>query len=330
MSINAKHRKFLKEQVKFKNFMLLDDTEVIDKIHLNYRLAYLKDTALATWLDDSSIQTIANLMSTNNSEVIQNILVNQDNISLIFKKLRSDNIDERKEAVNFLSEIFSISKNLQVQGRLNLLSSFKNIEDFNLSMLVRQCILLKNELESSPDKDMTKIEEADKMINNSLDILLSYLQSFPVTLSDLCSDKNSKESEKLFQALTEHMLNTSSQGIKLQIHELLKFLFESDNGMVSVFYELGFKLFADHFVAEYREGDTEYNEGMDFSRSLALEIISKAIVEDNYNAKLYLDKLGMIDKINKLVKCNKKVSFQNFHNLNFRSSTLESSSFTKL
>lgn len=134
----TKHRTFLKEKARFNNFITLTDKEVIDKIHINYRLSYLKDTALATGLDEANIQTIANLMSNNNSEVIQNILLNPDNIGQIFEKLKCDQIEVRKEAINFLSEIFSISKNLQVQGRLNLLSSLKSIEEFNLSILVRQ------------------------------------------------------------------------------------------------------------------------------------------------------------------------------------------------
>ena len=303
----TKHRAFLKDKAKFKNFMLLTDSEVIDKIHLNYRLAYLKDTALATGLDEANIQTIANLMSSNNSDVIQNMLLSQENISQIFEKLKSDDIDIRTESINFLSEIFTISKNLQVQGRLNLLSSFKSIEEFNLSMLVRQWILLRNDLESKDETDRAKLDGADKLINNSLDILMSYLQSFPVTLTDLCNEKSGKESEQLLEALTKHMLNTSSQGIKLQIHELIKFLFESDSGVTSVFYEIGFKLFSENFSQDYKEKDAEWNESADFSRSLALEIICKAITEDNYNAKVYLERYTMFEAINKLSECKNKL-----------------------
>ena len=299
----TKHRSFLKEKAKFNNFITLTDKEVIDKIHLNYRLSYLKDTALATGLDEANIQTIANLMSNNNSEVIQNILLNPGNIGQIFEKLKCDQIEIRKEAIQFLYEIFSISKNLQVQGRLNLLSSLKSIEEFNLSTLVRQWILLKNEYENEKEK----LDDADRLINNSLDILMSYLQSFPVTLSDLWNENNSKESELLLQMLTEHMLKTDWQGIKLQIHELLKFLFENDNGVISVFYEVGFKLFAESFTKEYHENDKEHNDAMDFSRSLALEIISRAIFEDNYNVKMYLDRYKLFDGINTLVQCKNKL-----------------------
>ena len=287
--------------------MPLEDHEVIDKIHLNYRLSYLKDTALATGLDENNISTIVNLMSNNNSEVISNILLNHESIAKIFEKLKNNDIEIRKEAINFLSEIFSISKNLQVQGRLNLLSSFKNIEEFNLSILVREWISLKNDLELMETKDDKKIEEAYRLINNSLDILLSYLQSFPVTLVDLYNDKSLDESEKLLRVLTEQLLWWNSQGIKLQIHEIIKFLLESDTSITSTFYELGFKMFSDYFTKEYIENNYDYNESVDFSKSLAIDIINKAIIDDNYNAKMYIDRYNIIEGINKLYSFKSKL-----------------------
>lgn len=286
--------------MKFKKFLPLDDQEVLDKIHLNYRLSYLKDTALATGLDENNISTIVNLMSNNNSEVISNILLNQESIAKIFERLKNNDIEIRKEAINFLSEIFSISKNLQVQGRLNLLSSFKSIEEFNLSILVREWISLKNDLELIEVKDTGKLDEANRLINNSLDILLSYLQSFPVTLVDLCNDKTSDESEKLLRVLTEQMLSWNSQGIKLQIHEIIRFLLESDTSITSTFYELGFKMFSEYFSKEYKDSNSDYNESVDFSKSLAIDIINKAIVDDNYNAKMYIDRYNIIEGVNRL------------------------------
>ena len=74
-----------------------------------------------------------------------------------------------------------------------------------------------------------------------------------------------------------------------------------------MFYEVGFKLFADNFTKEYRENDKEHNDAMDFSRSLALEIISRAIFEDNYNVKMYLDRYKLVDGINTLVQCKNKL-----------------------
>lgn len=118
--------------------MPFDDQEVIDKIHLNYRLSYLKDTALATGLDEGNLQIINNLIGNNNSDIIRSILLDDENIAKVFERLKDKDIDVRKETINFLSEMFSISKNLQAQGKINLFTSLKNVEEFNLSIFVRE------------------------------------------------------------------------------------------------------------------------------------------------------------------------------------------------
>lgn len=117
--------------------MNFDDSEIIDKIHLNYRLVYLKDTALATGLDEGNTQVISNLIINNNSDLVHSILLEQENINKVFTQLEDSDINVRKEAISFLAEIFSISKSLQMQGRINLLSSFKNTKEFNMSIFIR-------------------------------------------------------------------------------------------------------------------------------------------------------------------------------------------------
>jgi protein phosphatase-4 regulatory subunit 3 len=63
----VKHRDFLQNKVKFKKLLeSLNDESIIEKIHLNYRLTYLKDTAMARFFEDQSIQVINNLLVNNN------------------------------------------------------------------------------------------------------------------------------------------------------------------------------------------------------------------------------------------------------------------------
>jgi hypothetical protein len=281
--------------------MQFEEQEIIEKIHLNYRLIYLKDTALATGLDESNILIISNLINNNNAEVIQSILLDQDNILKIFEKLKDNNLDIRNEAINFLTEIFSISKNLQMQGKLNLLTSFKNIEEFNLSIFVREWISFKTDLTSSMNVAKEKVEEAEKLVVNSLDIFQNYMQTFPISLSDLWSEnKKNNESEKLLKSLIDEFLNCNSQGLKLQIHELLKFLLESDTNIFSTFYDIAFKGFSDYFLKEPVENDKETNDNMDLTKSLAVDIVNKSIIDDNFNARTYVLKYDIIENINKM------------------------------
>jgi hypothetical protein len=54
-SSNSKlnHRDFLLNKVKFKKIVKIDSEEITNTIHLVYRLHYLKDTAIARFIEDS-------------------------------------------------------------------------------------------------------------------------------------------------------------------------------------------------------------------------------------------------------------------------------------
>lgn len=294
--------------MKFNNFLPFEKDEVLQKIHLNYRLTYLKDTALATGLEESNIQVINSLIANNNSDVVQNILLEETSISRIFEKLKIQDIEIRKEAINFLTEIFSVSKNLQMQGRMNLLSSFKSIEEFNLSIFVRECFKFRNDVIKSNETDSIKLAEADKLATNALDIFMNYLQSFPISLSELSSEnKTSNETENLLRALAEELVNTTSQGLKLQIHELIKYLLESDNSICSTFYEISFAKFAQYLSSPSNGSSKDWNDLGDLGKSLAVDIINKSIIDDNYNARSYLQKYDLIRIVNQLAQYPSKI-----------------------
>ena len=57
-----KHRDFLQNKVKFKQVVNIEDDLIKDAIHLTYRLNYLKDTAMARFIDDSVLATINSLI----------------------------------------------------------------------------------------------------------------------------------------------------------------------------------------------------------------------------------------------------------------------------
>jgi hypothetical protein len=47
------HRDFLLNKVRFKKIVRIDSEEINNTIHLVYRLHYLKDTAIARFIEDS-------------------------------------------------------------------------------------------------------------------------------------------------------------------------------------------------------------------------------------------------------------------------------------
>jgi hypothetical protein len=55
------NREFLKKRCTFKNLVSIEDSEILSKIHLNYRLIYLKDTAAARWIEENTLGVLANV-----------------------------------------------------------------------------------------------------------------------------------------------------------------------------------------------------------------------------------------------------------------------------
>ena len=68
------HRDFLLNKVKFKKIVKIDSEEINNTIHLVYRLHYLKDTAIARFIEDSVLQIINSLVYMNSQEIVTHII----------------------------------------------------------------------------------------------------------------------------------------------------------------------------------------------------------------------------------------------------------------
>ncbi len=56
-----RYRGFFKGKAQFLNTAEIKDPDVLKKIQLNYRLIFLKDTAAASWIEDSSILLLSDV-----------------------------------------------------------------------------------------------------------------------------------------------------------------------------------------------------------------------------------------------------------------------------
>ena len=54
----ADFREFLSKKVKYKQAVAINDPQVVYSIHLSYKLQYLKDTAMARFIDENTSHTI--------------------------------------------------------------------------------------------------------------------------------------------------------------------------------------------------------------------------------------------------------------------------------
>ena len=100
-----KHRNFFNEISKFKNILNIEDPSLINKIHLNHRLSYLRDTAIGRFIEENTIKHINIMTHYNNSDIIQYFLNNKFLIKKIIDFISENNLNEKFEALLFLLEL---------------------------------------------------------------------------------------------------------------------------------------------------------------------------------------------------------------------------------
>ena len=169
------HRKYFKEIVKFKNPLNITDPSLIKKINQNLRLTYLRDTALGRIINENTIKAINLIIQMNHSEIIQYFMDNTDYLKVLFSQMESENIDVKKDAILFLSELISCSKNV-VQSRV----TFNEVlcENGILPILSK---LIGDNSDKNNDGNTNSISE---LINiNIVEIFISILSSVPLLIS---------------------------------------------------------------------------------------------------------------------------------------------------
>ncbi len=72
------HREFLTNKVRHKTIVKISNPQILDSIHLVYRLNYLKDTAIARFVDDSVLSNINSLVYVHSSDIANHIFQNKE------------------------------------------------------------------------------------------------------------------------------------------------------------------------------------------------------------------------------------------------------------
>ncbi|KAF2862399.1 DUF625-domain-containing protein [Piedraia hortae CBS 480.64] len=121
----ANHRQFLADQSRFKEVVPIDDAEIRRKIHATYRLLYLKDVVLARVLDDPTFSVLNSIIFFNQVEILNYFQSNESYLTDVFAIFDSaGNESRKKEAVLFLQQCCSASKNIAAPNRAQLYQNF--------------------------------------------------------------------------------------------------------------------------------------------------------------------------------------------------------------
>mmetsp|Transcript_27562 Transcript_27562/g.62552 ORF Transcript_27562/g.62552 Transcript_27562/m.62552 type:complete len:818 (-) Transcript_27562:65-2518(-) len=212
-----KHREYLKNPNLFKEAVPIKSPAILFKIHLNFRLTYLKDVVMARYIDDVSFSTIRELILLNNVEIIAQIQSDSAMLEELFELCRSpsnpkgeakngEKLSEKKRnGFLFLRELLEIAKPLQLPPQM---AFFRSISSHGLFSI----------LENGVNSDDNTIVSA------STDIMLCTLNHDPQLLRSYVT---SDEGQTLLKNLIEGLLFFQDVGLKAQITEILRCLLDS-------------------------------------------------------------------------------------------------------
>jgi protein phosphatase-4 regulatory subunit 3 len=114
------HRQVLKVKVCFKDVISFDSQETLERIHLNYRLQYLKDIVLPRLLDDNSFVSLTQMINFNLAAILDHLQSNKQLIQRLFQQIRQKDL----QSLAFLQDVCRLAKILPPGERAALYDIF--------------------------------------------------------------------------------------------------------------------------------------------------------------------------------------------------------------
>ena len=285
------HRKYFKEIVKFKNPLKLRDTNLLQKINQNLRLTYFRDTAFSRLIDDNLNRTINNIIQMNHSDIIQFFINNKEYLKILFSQLKSEDIYIIKEAILFLSELISCSKNI-VQNRI----TFNEVLCEGGILPILSCLI-----EEKPKGIINN--SINELINNKIvEIFINILSSVPSLVKQFLLENEGH----MLQQLANLLLFKSNFGVKYETSQIFKNLIEGEGDPYDkkIFFNSTIEKFVDFLISS-----NENENKKDFSSTIQI-IIEIFIVWFNtmgFDSQYWLEKYHIHLVLIKLLKDKNKI-----------------------
>ncbi|KAL4510190.1 hypothetical protein ABPG72_010383 [Tetrahymena utriculariae] len=273
------HRQFFQKRAKFLSVVQFKDQSKLDDIHFNFRLQYLRDSALAHILDESTLNLMNLISQRIYKNLIQYIITNREMISQILNALNLkdyqslcmvyDMFQSMKNMDNFLETSISIYDAFYERTIFEMLDSFlRNYEKPNQGNQMqsfgiqrkKQQILDENQLEMIPQMI---VQILIQYMNNKPQLLLKYMRSM----------EEKVQKYRFFQLICESVMNQKYTNNQLYFSDLLKLILENSvkNDEDYVFLEQFLQIHLGKMLDIFYTAD--YSEEKVFGRILLIDII---------------------------------------------------------
>jgi hypothetical protein len=296
------HRKYFKEIVKFKNPLNIDDEEILQKINLNLRLAYLRDTVFARNIEVNTIKAINFMIQINNNDIIKFFIDEEKYLDLLCKQLQDNNLLVQKDAFQLFYELINCSKDIyQTKVIFN-----ETLFEMGILHILTQDLekISSNDnkyfLDNISKKESLLIKE--KIINIIIEIIINFLSTLPneFNLHLKCSN--------LLLQLTNLMLNNDNFGIKYEISNIFKMMIEfnakDEAFSIDAFYTQSFVAFLEYLLKPVEQNKkTE----MSITKQIIIEIFIYLFSLNVFEPQFWLKENKLEEIISKLLEDNNKI-----------------------
>lgn len=210
-----KHRKYFKEFAKFKNVLNLDNKELINKIHINHRLVYLRDTAIGRFIEEITYININIIIQTNNAIIIQYFIDNKNLLHKCILNLMNQSLSEEEIRNNilFILELIGCTKEFQQ----------KKIQFYN--MLIEQDFL--DGVEILLNKETNSI-----LKSNIIEIIVELISYVPSLFREHILN-NIKAQSNILTELCNILITHKDFGIKYEIGKIIIYLLDNEKVIMS-------------------------------------------------------------------------------------------------
>ena len=199
----------LKNGSKYKEVVRFDDENIRHKIHITYRLQYLKDVVLARILDDPTFSALNGLIFFNQVDIVNHVHKNVELLTQLFGTFKSPDAEPRrkKDAVLFIQQSCMIAKSLQQPTRHALYNN-----------LVAQGLMAVIEF---------GLHHADVTVRvGASDILVSLIDNDPQMVRATIYRQLSENKPALTDSLIDLLLVEVDLGVRSQLSDSLRVLMD--------------------------------------------------------------------------------------------------------
>ncbi|CAE7526948.1 smkA [Symbiodinium microadriaticum] len=213
------HRQMLKVAVRFKEVLTFQDAEMLELIHLNYRVQYLKDAVLPRVLDDAAFASLSNLVISNNTVLLHHLEGSEPLMKQLFDGLRQKEV----QSLLFLQDACRLAKSMQPVQRQKL---YKRMLSQGMFEVLIPFL--------SPEENASSASEAPLPHHMAMEILV---QSALVSQDDLKMFMHRQAlgpdpGEELLDILIRMLFRDPDHGVQSQVADVLQ-LVMSWNGKVN-------------------------------------------------------------------------------------------------